>query len=212
MCLDPLTMALGPIVAGTTLEGGLVSEVEISKGTAGFGGSSTLDALDRDNPSSPFYAPESPTGMHLCNGCRRLNRCRFGIENEKLEESGVVISRVVCSPENEGGPEVAHGGWIAGVMDELVGHTLVLNREFGVTGTLTVKFVRPVPVDWPLVGRAWIERTENRKVFVRATLELESSGAILAEADAIMIKRPATHFEQHYQWLQTQAGPQGRPS
>ncbi|MBY8862923.1 PaaI family thioesterase [Nocardia sp. CA2R105] len=123
-----------------------------------------------------------------------------------------MISRVVCSSEHEGGPQVAHGGWTAGVMDELVGHTLVLNREFGVTGTLSVKFVRPVPVGWPLIGRARIEDAENRKVFVWATLELESSGAILAEADAIMIKRPETHFEQHYQWLETQADPQDQRS
>ncbi|MBY8862877.1 PaaI family thioesterase [Nocardia sp. CA2R105] len=115
-----------------------------------------------------------------------------------------MISRVVCSPANEGGPQVAHGGWTAGVMDELVGHTLVLNNQFGVTGTLSVKFVRPVPIGWPMLGRAWSVGSENRKVFVRATLELESSGAIVAEADAIMIRRPASHFEDHYRWLETQ--------
>ncbi|WP_433602495.1 PaaI family thioesterase [Nocardia sp. CA-135953] len=185
-----------------------MTEVETSRGTAGVDATETAGRFDQDDPSSPFYSPESPGGMHLCHGCRRLNRCRFGVESERLDESGVVISQVVCSSDHEGGPQVAHGGWTAGVMDELVGHTLVLNREFGVTGTLTVKFVRPVPVGWPLLGRAWIEGRQNRKMFVRATLELESSGAILAEADAIMIKRPETHFEQHYQWLETQASQQ----
>ncbi|MCX4095711.1 PaaI family thioesterase [Nocardia sp. alder85J] len=158
------------------------------------------------DPSSPFSAPESADGMRLCYGCRRLQRCRLGIESERLDDKGVVISHVVCESANEGGPEVAHGGWTAGVMDELVGHTLLLNEEFGVTGTLTVKFVRPVPIGWPLIGRAWFTGRENRKVFVRATLVLASSGAVLAEADAIMIKRPDTHFEQHYQWLEGQRG------
>lgn len=162
----------------------------------------TVDSRDR----SRVDAPESPDGVRLCFGCRALNRCRFGIERERLGDDGVVVSHVVCSRENEGGPEVAHGGWTASVMDELVGHTLLLNDEFAVTGTLTVKFVRPVPVGWPLIGRAWIVGRENRKAFVRATLELESSGAIVAEADATMIKRPASHFELHYQWLETQRG------
>ncbi|MBS9376407.1 PaaI family thioesterase [Rhodococcus sp. B50] len=156
------------------------------------------------DPSSPLYAPESPEGMRLCHGCRRLNRCRLGIENERLDDDGVVVSRVVCGPEEEGGPQVAHGGWTAGVMDELVGHTLMMNNEFGVTGTLIVKFVRPVPIEWALIGRAWIVGREKRKVFVRATLELETSGAIVAEADAVMIKRPETHFELHYAWLEGQ--------
>ncbi|WP_433632573.1 PaaI family thioesterase [Nocardia sp. CA-120079] len=162
----------------------------------------TVDSRDR----SPVDAPESPDGVRLCFGCRALNRCRFGIERERLGDDGVVVSHVVCLRENEGGPEVAHGGWTASVMDELVGHTLLLNDEFAVTGTLTVKFVRPVPVGWPLIGRAWVVGRENRKAFVRATLELESSGAIVAEADATMIKRPASHFELHYQWLETQRG------
>jgi len=163
-----------------------------------------LTAAVSGDPSSPLYAPESPGGMRLCHGCRRLNRCRLGIESERLDDDGVVVSRVMCGPEEEGGPQVAHGGWTAGVMDELVGHTLMMKNEFGVTGTLTVKFVRPVPIGWALIGRAWIVGRENRKVFVRATLELDSSAAILAEADAVMVKRPETHFESHYEWLEGQ--------
>lgn len=91
-------------------------------------------------------------------------------------------------------------------MDELAGHTLTMNAEFGVTGTLTVKFVRPVSVSRPLIGRARIVEREGRKVFINATLELESSGAILTEADAVMIKRPESHFESHYKWLEEQSG------
>lgn len=163
-------------------------------------------SIDRSNPASPFYAPESPGGVSLCHGCRRLGRCRFGIESEQLDAHGVVISRVVCPPDQEGGPDVAHGGWISAVMDELAGHTLTISSEFGVTGTLIVKFRRPVPVGWPLVGRARITGRDGRKVFIAATLELEVSGALLVEAEAIMVRRPATHFEAHYEWLEGQRG------
>ncbi|MGW0043305.1 PaaI family thioesterase [Rhodococcus sp. NPDC003348] len=170
------------------------------------GESDRIAAVSGDGPSSEFYAPESPTGVALCHGCRRRNRCRFGIESEDLGADGVVISRVVCPSDQEGGPEVAHGGWTSAVMDELAGHTLTLNGEFAVTGTLTVVYRRPVPIGWELFGRAWIDRREGRKNFVRATLELASSGALLAEADAIMISRPASHFENHRQWLSGQQG------
>lgn len=161
-------------------------------------------AVGGNDLSAALEAPMSPEGMRLCYGCHALNRCRMGIESERMGDDGVVTSRVVCSPADEGGPQVAHGGWTAGVMDELVGHTLMLKNQFGVTGTLTVKFVRPVPVGWPLIGRAWAVREEGRRVFVRATLELESSGAVVAEADAIMVRRPDSHFEQRYRWLETQ--------
>jgi hypothetical protein len=39
---------------------------------------------------------------------------------------------------------------------------------------------------------------------VSARIELASSGALLASAKAIMVKRPAEHFERHEQWLATQ--------
>lgn len=168
----------------------------------GFGAS-----VGDDDPDSPFFAPKSPEGMSLCYGCRPLHRCRLGIEAERMDEDSVVISRLSCSAKEEGGPRVAHGGWTAGVMDELVGHALTMRGEFVVTGTLTVKFVRPVPIEWPLLGRSWISGREGRKVFVEATIELESSGAILAEARATMIKRPDSHFESHYRWLAEQQGP-----
>lgn len=158
---------------------------------------------NRLDPSSPFYAPQSPGGVSLCHGCHALGECRFGIHSEVLGDDGTIVSEVVCPPEEEGGPQVAHGGWTAGVMDELVGHALLVRDELAVTGTLTVKFVKPVPVEWDLIGRSWIVERDGRKVSVRATLELAESKAIVAEADAIMIKRPANHFDAHYEWLKS---------
>lgn len=164
---------------------------------------------NRLDPSSPFHTPLSPGGVGLCSGCHTLGECRLGIQSEVLLADGVVVSEVVCPPEQEGGPRVAHGGWTAAAMDEMVGHTLLLRDELAVTGSITVKFVKPVPLDLPLIGRAWIVARDGRKVTVRATLELAQSAAILAEAEAIMVKRPADHFEAHYTWLATQVAEDG---
>jgi hypothetical protein len=89
-------------------------------------------------------------------------------------------------------------------MDELVGHVMLLREEFSVTGTLEVVFCKPMPVELPLVGKAWIEKREGHKAFVSATIELKSSGALLATAKAIMVTRPADHFERHEKWLEGQ--------
>jgi acyl-coenzyme A thioesterase PaaI-like protein len=166
--------------------------------------SSELSAVQRLDPSSPIYAPLSPSGVSLCRGCLAAARCRLGLQSEQLAGEGTLVSEVQCPEDQQGGPRVAHGGWTAGVLDELAGHALVLRGEFVVTGTLTVIFVRPVPVQWPLIGRSWITRREGRKVFVSATLELAETGEVLAHADAIMVKRPAEHFAKHEQWLDNQ--------
>jgi acyl-coenzyme A thioesterase PaaI-like protein len=166
--------------------------------------SEMLAHVHRSDPRSPMYAPSSPTGVLLCHGCREINRCRMGLHREALQDDGVVVSEVTCPREEEGGPNVAHGGWTAGIMDELVGHVMLLREEFSVTGTLEVVFHKPMPVELPLIGKAWIERREGRKAYVSGRLELASNGALLASAKAIMVTRPADHFERHERWLEGQ--------
>ena len=121
-----------------------------------------------------------------------------------MRPDGIVVSELVCPRDSEGGPNVAHGGWTAGMLDELVGHAMMLREEFAVTGTLEVIFHKPMPIELPLIATSTIERREGRKAYVSARIELASSGALLASAKAIMVKRPAEHFEQHEKWLEAQ--------
>jgi acyl-coenzyme A thioesterase PaaI-like protein len=167
----------------------------------------TLAQVHRSDPRSPMYVPSSPTGVLLCHGCRTLNRCRMGLQTETLQPDGIVISELIAPRDSEGGPNVAHGGWTTGILDELVGHAMMLREEFSVTGTLEVVFHKPMPIELPLIGKSWIEKREGRKVFVSARIELASSGALLASAKGIMVKRPAEHFERHEEWLATQVQP-----
>jgi acyl-coenzyme A thioesterase PaaI-like protein len=140
----------------------------------------------------------------LCGACGRLGRCRMGIESEHLDEAGVVSYRLGCSREHEGGLDVAHGGWTAGVLDELVGHVALLNGQLAVTGQLDVTFVKPVPVEQPLAAWAWLESREGSRWFVRAVLCLEAGGAELARAEGVLVERDRGHFARHREWLQSQ--------
>ena len=118
--------------------------------------------------------------------------------------SGVVSYRLRCGRENEGGLNVAHGGWTAGVLDELVGHVAMLNDQLAVTGQLNVTFVKPVPVEQQLTAQAWSARKEGSRWFVTAVLSLEASGAELARAEAILVERDSGHFARHRAWLRGQ--------
>ncbi|MGV0160653.1 PaaI family thioesterase [Mycobacterium colombiense] len=160
--------------------------------------------IHRSDPRSPLYTPSSETGVLLCHGCRSAGRCRMGLRAETLGDDGVVVSEIVCPSDGEGGPNVAHGGWTAGMLDELVGHTLLLREEFAVTGTLEVVFHKPTPIETPLIGTATIDKRDGRKVFVSARVELAQNGALLASAKGILIKRPADHFVRHEEWLAQQ--------
>jgi acyl-coenzyme A thioesterase PaaI-like protein len=158
------------------------------------------------------HTPRTAGGVALCFACRAAGRCRMGLERETITGDATVVSEITCSRDNEGGPNVAHGGWTAGVLDELVGHAVVLRNEFVVTGTLKIVFVRPTPVEVPLIGRSTIVRREGRKVFVTAQIELASNGAVISLAEAILVKRGPEHFSLHEKWLLEQLKePDGAP-
>src|SRR4051812_34949938 len=96
--------------------------------------------------------PMSQGGVPLCVACQRLGDCRLGLHVEALQVDGSVRTELMCDDSYEGGPGVAHGGWIAGVLDELVGHVPLRHGRLAVTGRLTVSFLRPVPINRTLLA------------------------------------------------------------
>jgi acyl-coenzyme A thioesterase PaaI-like protein len=154
---------------------------------------------------SDFQQPPRPgSPVALCGACRRLGGCRLGLGREELQPDGSVHTELVCGPENEGGPEVAHGGWTAGAFDEILGHVPLLNGQLAVTGQLTVTYVKPVPVGRPLHARAWLERRDGHRWYVAGEMVLASTGAVLARGEAVMVARDFGHFARHQEWLAQQ--------
>lgn len=149
--------------------------------------------------------PRTDGGVALCGACARTGQCRLGLTTERLDDDGVARFDVVCPPEHEGGPGVAHGGWTASVLDEVLGHVPILFGRMSVTGTLTVRFEHPVPIRRELQARSWVERREPRKWYLAGELVLTSSGARLASAEGTFVLRDAnTHFTNFEEWLADQ--------
>lgn len=143
-------------------------------------------------------------GIRLCAECRRLGGCRLGLSREVLGDDGVLTADLICSAAHEGGPGVAHGGWTAAVMDEILGHIAPHQGRISVTATLTVDFLRPVPIDRPLIGVAWIEREENGRLYNRGELRLAATGAVLARAHGSWALRTREHFKKFQEWMKTE--------
>ena len=159
-----------------------------------------------DWAGADFQAPpRTDGGVALCGACSRRAVCRLGLTTESLDPDGVAHFRLECPADYEGGPEVAHGGWTAGVLDEVLGHVPILHGQMTVTGTLTVRFVKPVPIERPLEARGRVERVDGVKWHCSGELVLASSGAVLAEGSGIWIARDrASHFDGFRSWLATQ--------
>lgn len=154
---------------------------------------------------SDFQEPPRTTGgVALCGACRAAGACRLGVDKERLGADGVAWFELACPRSQEGGPNVAHGGWTASVMDECLGHLPLLNRVLSVTAELTVSFVKPVPVERPVQVRAWVERREGSRWYIAGEMTLLPGGAVLARASGVWVTRDPGHFARHEAWLADQ--------
>lgn len=156
------------------------------------------------------YRLESLPGgeVQLCAACRLLGRCRLGMTREWLDEDGSLHARLACPADHDAAPGgVAHGGWVASVLDEILGHTPVLQGHLAVTATLTVHFVRPAPIERAMVGRAWVVRRDGLRWHLAGELRLESTGALIARAEGEWAERDGSHYDRFQEWLRAQEGP-----
>lgn len=84
-----------------------------------------------------------------------------------------------------GPPGAVHGGVIAAVMDDILGTVCVVNEVGGFTGTLTVRYRKPTPLQERIELRGWVTGTEGRKTFASATFH--HNGDLIAEAEGVFI-------------------------
>jgi acyl-coenzyme A thioesterase PaaI-like protein len=131
----------------------------------------------------------------------------MGIRSWETDHSAAAVTcRVVCAAAEMAGPGIAHGGWTAGVFDDVLGRLPRALGERAVTGTLTVVYRKPVPVEHELELRGRLVGSSGRRRTVEGELRLASTGALLASATAVMVVVDPTHFQRHEQWLAEQAG------
>jgi acyl-coenzyme A thioesterase PaaI-like protein len=101
-------------------------------------------------------------------------------------EDGVARGTVEFGNAFEGGPGLVHGGFAASLLDEALGMASIFSGNPGMTGELTVRYLRPTPLRQPLRLEARFDRREGRKIFCSGELYLAdeplvtSSGVFIA--------------------------------
>src|SRR5262249_59945963 len=79
-------------------------------------------------------------------------------------------ARVVFGSAYEGPPGHVHGGFVAAAFDEVLGFVQSTTGQPGMTGTLTIRYRKPTPLDTDLRFEATVQRVEGRKIFAEARL------------------------------------------
>ncbi len=110
------------------------------------------------------------------------------------DADGRVTGRVRFGTAYEGPPGSLHGGFVAAAFDEVLGYAQALTGNPGMTGTLTVRYRSPTPLEQELRFEAWVERIEGRKIFAKSTLH--AGERLCAEAEGIFISVDRERFRE----------------
>jgi acyl-coenzyme A thioesterase PaaI-like protein len=105
---------------------------------------------------------------------------------------GVTRGSAVWTDAYEGPPGCLHGGFVAAAFDDLMGLAQMASGKAGYTGTLTVKMIKPTPLNRRISYEAHLERLEGRKIWCRATAH--DDDVLLAEAEILFITPREPHW------------------
>lgn len=147
---------------------------------------------------------------HNCFACGTLNVHGIGLELHAGDDR--CWTELVLPDRFQGWEDIAHGGVVCTILDEVMAWALVDHDMWGVTARMSVEFKRPVPI-----GRRI--RAEGRVVRVRRRL-VEAEGVLLDIADGTLLARSQATFvgapEERKQELKARYGfrevPEGVPS
>ena len=116
-----------------------------------------------------------------------------GLQIKFYEDQPGAVHATVKVPEHfQGYPGIVHGGVIAAMLDEVAGRCVIGTDppRWMVTARLSIRYRRPVPVETPLSLFGTLK--EETGLLVKATGEIrDEAGAVLAEADVLLVNAPA---------------------
>ncbi len=120
-------------------------------------------------------------------------RLRFTLD----EERGRAIGRFRIPKRFQGPPGHLHGGIIATILDEAMGKVNKLRSVVALTRSMEIDYLKPVPLQQPLLVEAWEMSVEGRRHINTAEIR-NQAGEVLARGKGLFIAIDvAKMFEKH---------------
>lgn len=130
---------------------------------------------------------KKPEG-YLCFACGTANP--IGLNLEFYISNNKVVTEVTLSRYHVGWSDIAHGGIISTILDEVMSWTILyFKRYFFVTRKLEIKYIKPVKTGVPLVASGSIQTCCADEKVLTVTGELrDNHNTLLAKAKGEFIK------------------------
>jgi len=106
----------------------------------------------------------------------------------------VIVGEVLLDRSREGPPARVHGGYVAGLFDDVLsGVPSLVDAGPVVTGRLSIRYRHPTPLDVDLRFEARVVRHSGRRLVARACClapRADGGQEVTAEAEALFVSIP----------------------
>ncbi len=132
--------------------------------------------------SSNFALKFSFSQGHDCFACGTNNP--IGLKLDFYRQGNSICSDVVLNKNHVGWQNMAHGGIISTLLDEIMSWTVIyFKRAFSVTRSIQIRYLKPVPVETPLTLKGTITSDGKARSCHAEAILLDSKGKILAKGE-----------------------------
>ncbi len=124
-------------------------------------------------------------------------RSHPGAPGMKMRREGDdTIGTVTFDGAFEGPPGCVHGGWVAALFDQFMGMVHMVGGNPGMTGGLSVRYVKPTPLytELTLVGHHEVVSERRTKV----TGEMLANGEVTATCEAMFVRAPTAFLMESF--------------
>lgn len=133
-----------------------------------------VEEIRADYPGCFACGTDNPVGLHLDP---------TGMEGDEA----VAVYRPIT--HHGGAGETLHGGLAATVLDEIMVWAGILSEKvLTVTGTMDLRFVRPVSVSDSIEVRGRVEERRGRRLRCSATLSVDGTVAVSASGLYLVVR------------------------
>jgi len=131
---------------------------------------------------------------HNCFACGSLNT--HGLHLELHVDGERCWTDLSISERFQGWDEIAHGGIVATILDEVMAWSLVDHDNWGLTARLTIDFKRPVPLGRPIHAEGWVTDVRRRLITTAGRIVDAATDEILATAEATYVAAPEVRKQE----------------
>ncbi|HEY1939496.1 MAG TPA: PaaI family thioesterase [Candidatus Angelobacter sp.] len=142
-------------------------------------------AKRKNTPGHAIQGKPKPRKNH-CFGCGNDNAYGMHLKFSLDEETRQAVCHFKLSRRYTGPPGHSHGGIIATILDEAMGKVNKFRNVLALTGSMEIRYLRPVPLSQPLTVIAYEQSVDGRRHINAAEIK-NDRGEILARSTGTFI-------------------------